>query len=597
MRVQVSKSKNAESLYVVRSVRKDGKNTNEVVEKLGTIQEVAAKAHGEDPYEWAKKYAQKLEEDEKNSRRKVLLEFDQSAIIPKDVRQRYNCGYLFLQSIYYQLQLNAVCKAIKRKHKFDYDLNSILSRLIYCRIINPSSKLNTFEYSKGLLEQPEFDLHQVYRALDVIAEESDYIQERLYINSKSVVDRNTDVLYYDCTNYFFELEKERGIVQFGHCKEGRSLPIVQMGLFMDGSGIPLAFSINEGSMNEQISMGPVEKMIVEDFRLSKFVVCTDAGLSSATNKFFNSRNDRDFITSTSLRKLDKTRRENILKPTGWRIVGEKDKIYDLSEIDEEKYYDKVFYKEEWFIDTCPVYDDFHHKNVKRDIEQRLIVTFSFKYRDYLRGLRDVRIQRAERLIARGESAIKRKGVNDVREYISETSVTSSGEIAEKKQFSLDYDAIDNDALFDGYYAVYTSLDQFDYPAERICDINTKRWEIEECFKIMKSEFKARPVFLQKDNRIKSHFMTCFIALVMLRILENMLDHRYTYSNIIDCLSNMEMCETVNGYIPAYTRTALTDALHRSFGFHTDHQIISKSGMKKIFGTTKNATHCDTSGTK
>lgn len=596
VRLQISKSKNAESFYVVKSIRKDGRNTNEVVEKLGTVQEVAARANGEDPYQWARKYVEKLNEDEKENRRKILLELDEASVIPEGVRQRYNCGYLFLQSIYYQLRLNDICKAIKRKRKFDYDLNAILSRLVYCRIINPSSKLGTYEYSKSLLEQPEFDLHQVYRALDVIAEESDYIQERLYINSRKIIDRKTDVLYYDCTNYFFEMEEEKGLVQFGHCKEGRSLPIVQMGLFMDGGGIPLAFCINEGSQNEQISMGPVEKMIVEDFKLSKFVVCTDSGLSSATNKYFNSRDSRNFITATSLKVMGEQRSSRMMSPEGWKLAGGDGTLFNLDTIDEKAYYDSIFYKEEWFIDTCDVFNEYHGKNVKRDIEQRLVVTFSLKYRDYLRNLREARIARAQKLIARGENAIKRKGVNDVRQYISESSVTKDGELAEKKVFSLDRAAIDDDARYDGFYAIYTSLDQFEYPAERICEINARRWEIEECFKIMKSEFKARPVFLHKDNRIKSHFMTCFIALIVFRLLEHMLGQKYTYPKIIECLAEMDVCSVQYGYVPAYTRTAMTDDLHRVFGFRTDTQITSASGFKKIFAMTKAGTHCDIPGT-
>ncbi|MBR1643462.1 MAG: IS1634 family transposase, partial [Butyrivibrio sp.] len=501
----------------------------------------------------------------------------------------------FLQKIYSELKIKDICKAIGRRRDYEYDLNSILSRLVYCRIINPLSKAATYEFSQKLLEPPNFDLHQIYRALDVIAEESDYIQERLYLNSKSVIERNTDVLYYDCTNYFFEIEQEKGSRKYGACKENRPLPIVEMGLLMDGNGIPLAFCIHDGNVNEQTTLKPLEERILADFDLSKFVICTDAGLSSGSNKFFNSRKDRNFITATSVKKLPAERRERLLQPAGWKLVDAKDKKeYNLEEIDADEgaraaFYDRTFYKEEWFIDSVDVYDDVLRKMVKRDLSQRLILTFSFKYKDYLKAIRNGRIERAKKLIAQGENAVKRKGKNDVREYIQEVSFTEAGEVAENKAFSLDEDAILQASRYDGFYAVYTSLEAKKYPVSKINEINHGRWEIEECFRIMKSEFQARPVYLQKDNRIKAHFMTCFIALLILRILEAKLDHKYTYQELIDSLSEMDFVKIKDtGFIPAYTRTDLTDSLHNSFAFRTDYEILSSGTMKKIISLTRKA---------
>lgn len=586
MRLQIVKSPNATNLYIVRSKRVNGKNTNEVVESLGNVETLKTKLHIDDPIAWGKDYAKRLTLEEEELKRKVMIPFNQSSLLPLGEQVKFNGGYLFLQRIWNMLQMPAVCKAIKRKHKFSYDLNSILSRLIYCRITNPSSKLSTFEFSKTLLEKPKFDLHQIYRALDVIAEEAEYIQERLYKISKDVVPRDTSVLYYDCTNYFFEIEEEKGSRKFGHCKEGRPLPIVQMGLFMDGSGIPLAFNIFSGNENEKKSMKPLESKILEDFGLSSFIICTDSALSSATNKYFNSREKRNFISTTSLPMMAAKRRDKILKSDGWKLVGGGDKLYDINNISEE-YYEKIFYKEEWFIDELDVYDDSLQKMVKRDVEQRLVVTYSLKYRDYTRKLREGRIERAIKLMGRGKNAVIRKGNNDVRKYIKTTSVTNEGEVAENIQFDIDSEAISKDEQFDGFYAVYTSLDQFKYPIEKICSINKNRWEIEESFRIMKSEFKARPVYLQRDNRIKAHFTTCFIALMFLRILEKTLKGKYTYTKIIDTLSDICFCKIQDkGYIPAYTRSDITDALHEAFHFRTDFEIISDSGMKKIFAETK-----------
>ena len=595
MRLQITKSANAECFYVVKSVRKNGKNTSEVVEKLGNLDQVKLKAGDQDPYEWARAYAEKLTQEEKEQTRTVLIPLNQGVQIPKGEVLRFNGGYLFLQKICSELKLKEICKAIERRHKFKFNLYAILSRLVYCRVTNPTSKLGTYEYSQHLLESPNFDLHQIYRALSVIAEESDYIQEKLYLNSKAIVERNTDILYYDCTNYFFEIEQEEGLKRYGAGKENRPLPIVEMGLLMDGNGIPLAFCIHEGSRNEQTTLKPLEEKILADFGLPKFIVCTDAGLSSANNKFFNSQKKRHFITATSVKKLPQERRERLLQPTEWKMVGgDGKKTFNLAEIDADEnarmfYYDRTFYKEEWFIDTVEIYDEDLQKNVKRDLKQRLIITFSFKYKAYLQAIRDRRIERAKKLIKQGDQAVNRRGRNDVREYIQEVAFTDSGEVAENKVFGLNESAIAEAASYDGFYAVYTDLDTKKYPVTKVNDLNHGRWEIEECFRIMKSEFLARPVYLKRDDRIKAHFMTCFIALLVLRVLENKIDHQFTYPEIIDCLSEMDFTKMKDsGYVPSYTRTDLTDKLHDVFGFRTDYEIITPEAMKKIFAITKKA---------
>ena len=595
MRLQITRSKNAECFYIVESYRKNGRNTSRTVEKLGNLEQVKLRAGNRDPYEWANEYAEKLTQEKKNATRTILIPRNQTVLIPKDQVMRFNGGYLFLQKICSELKLKEICKAIERRHKFKFNLYAILSRLIYCRITNPTSKLGTYEYSQHLLEPPDFDLHQIYRALSVIAEESDYIQEKLYQNSKAVVNRNTDILYYDCTNYFFEIDQEDGLKQYGAGKENRPLPIVEMGLLMDSGGIPLAFCIHEGNRNEQTTLKPLEETILADFGLSKFIVCTDAGLSSSNNKFFNSQKNRHFITATSVKKLPQERRERLLQPTGWKLVdGDGKRIFNLAEVNADEnsrtlYYDRTFYKEEWFIDTIEIYDEDLQKNVKRDLKQRLILTFSFKYKAYLQAIRDRRIERAKKLIKHGDKAINRRGRNDVREYIQEVAFTASGEVADNKTYDLNEAAITEAATYDGFYAVYTDLEPNKYPVTKVNNLNHGRWEIEECFRIMKSEFLARPVYLKRDDRIKAHFMTCFIALLVLRVLEYKIDHQFTYPEIIDCLSNMDFTKiNDSGFFPSYTRTELTDKLHDVFGFRTDYEIMTSEAMKKIFALTKNA---------
>lgn len=569
MKLTISKSKNAASLYVTRSIYVNGKRTSKIVEKLGTFAELEKKLDGRDPIEWAKKYIEELNQKEKEEKRDVLVKYSPSKVIAKDEQRSFNGGYLFLQKIYYELGLHKICKEISQKYKFNFDLSSILSRLIYSRVIFPSSKLATCQLSKKFIEQPNFDLHQIYRALEILAKEMDFIQSSLYNNSLKISKRNTGVLFYDCTNYFFEIEQEDGNKQYGPSKEHRPNPIVQMGLFMDGDGIPLAFSINRGNTNEQLTLKPLEEKILSDFDLSKFIVCTDAGLASEDNRKFNNKDERAFITTQSIKKLKAHLKNWALAPQEWHLPNDV-KTYDISKLDEEKDKNNFFYKERWINEN--------------GLEQKIIVTYSIKYRDYQRKIRNSQIERAQKTIDTNPTKIKKCNQNDYKRFINKTSCTPDGEIAEKEIYSINLELISKEEAFDGFYAVCTNLDD---NASEIIKVNHRRWEIEECFRIMKSEFKARPVYLSRDDRIEAHFTTCFISLIIYRLLEKMLNEKFTCYEIISGLKNMNFYEVKGeGYIPTYTRTDFTDALHEAFGFRTDYQIVNTSQMKKIFKGTK-----------
>ena len=572
MRLKISRSKNAASLYVIKSTYQNGVHSTKIVEKLGTIAELS-KEH-EDPIAWAKQYIEELNEREKEHKRDVLVKYNQSKQIEKDEQRSFNGGYLFLQQLYHQLGLHKICNDISTKYKFTFNLDSILSRLIYGRVLFPSSKLSTYQESKCLLKQPAFELQHVYRALEVIAKETDFIQSRLYENSLSVSKRNDRILYYDCTNYFFEIEQEDGLKQYGFGKDHKPNPIVGMGLFMDGDGIPLAFSIHSGNTNEQTTLKPLEEKIFKDFELSRFIVCTDAGLSSTDNRKFNDKKGRAFITTQSVKKLKKHLKQWALDTTGWHLAG-KDKLFDISPLDKdketyEKYKSETFYKERW---------------IKEDgLEQKLIVTYSLKYRDYQRQIRNRQLERAAKLIEGRPSDIKKRDQNDFKRFITSTNVTKDGEIADKTVYSINADAIANEEMYDGFYAVCTNLED---DATVITKINHRRWEIEECFRIMKSEFKARPVYLSRDDRIQAHFTTCFLALVLYRYLEKCLGEKFMSHEIINSLRDMNFYSIpTEGYVPTYTRTDFTDALHEAFGFRTDYQIVSSKEMRNIFKNTK-----------
>jgi transposase len=563
--------------------------TSKVVEKLGTRAELERRlGKGVDVVEWGHKRAKELTEQEKTLKRKILVGYDPAKQIPLEKRITFNGGYLFLQRIYHELGIDAVCKDISSRNRFDYDLDAIVSRLVFGRILHPASKQATYEFSACLIERPAFSVHQVYRALEVLCAEDDIIQSKLYENSAKIAQRKTKILYFDCTNFFFEISQEDDFRRYGRSKQHQPRPLVQMGLFMDAEGMPLAFSMSHGAANEQPTMLPLEQRILDDFGLSKFIVCTDAGLSSLPNRKFNAIKDRQFITTQSIKMLKSHLKAWALDKTGW-LLGSSDETFDLETIEAslasdevtEAYrkaiYSQTFYKSRRIKEKDPETGEY--------FEQNLIVTYSFKYRDYQKSIRQGQIERALRAIKADSSRLDKKSQNDFRRLIKKTSVTTEGEIAENTVYTIDQDIIQKEAIYDGYYALATSLDTDDVPG--LISVNKRRWEIEETFRIMKSEFKARPVYLSREQRIRAHFLTCFIALLIYRILEKRLGEKYTCSQIIDTLRAMEFEEVRGeGYRPLYERTEITDALHDVFGFRTDFEIITNRDMKKIFKKTK-----------
>ena len=588
MKLTVSKSKNSASFYVQKTIRKpDGKVTTITIEKLGNLTEVTTKAGGKDPYVWAQEYVNELNRNEYDENKEILVSYSPSKLLKKGEQKLFNCGYLFLQKIYYQLGLDKICRDISGRHLFEYDLNDILSKLIYTRILFPSSKLSSNKQAKKLIEQPSFELHDIYRSLSVLAEENDFIQAQLYKNSQKVIERRKDILYYDCTNYFFELEEADELRRYGKSKQHQPLPIVGMGLFMDHDGIPLAFDIYPGNKNEQPTLKPLEKKVIRDYGMEQIIVCTDAGLSSKTNRKFNDRTIdgvqiRSFITTQSVKQLPEYLKEFALDPEGWHLPGSSE-TFCLDEIDEEADYHKVFYKDRWIKENL---SQRKIKNGAKPLEQHLIVSFSPKYKNYQRKIRKGQIDRAQKLIDSGNYKQRPKNQNDPHRFIVREKATKDGEICSEELVYLDTDAILEEERYDGFYAVCTNLS--DMSIDEIVRINKKRWEIEECFRIMKTDFKARPVYLQTEDHIRSHFLTCFIALMIYRILEKKLKEAYTCEEIIDTLRNMWMARPGEklGYTPVYTRTDLTDALHETAGFRTDYQIISDVNMRKIIGATK-----------
>ena len=567
MNLHITKSKNAESFYIAKSyVKANGCTSSAIVRKLGTLNQLIVE-HGptrDDVLAWAKNEV-KLETErykKEKEAKTVLIPFHADRQLDYDKQTFYRGGYLFLQSIYYGFQMNKTCRKLKAKYKFKYDINAILSDLIYARVLEPASKRSSFKTASEFMEKPAYELHDVYRALDVLGNECDFIQSEVYKNSHFIGKRNDQVLYCDCTNYYFEIEQEDGDKKYGKSKEHRPNPIIQMGLFMDGDGIPLAFSLFPGNTNEQKSLKPLEQKVIGDFGCQKFIYCSDAGLASEDIRTYNHLGERAFIVTQSIKKLPAEDKTWALNKSGFKRVAD-DMPVDITALPDDD--TSLYYKEEPYT--------------LKKLHQRLIITYSPKYAHYQKTIREKQVERAEKMISSGNTKKQRKNPNDPGRFIGTTAVTEDGEAAKVHTF-LDENKIAGEAMYDGLYAVCTDL--LDDDVSGILKVSEGRWQIEECFRIMKTDFSARPVYLQDGNRIKAHFLICFLALLSYRALEKELDYRYTCEEILDTLRGMNFAQIQEqGFVPLYKRLKITDDLHEACGFRTDYQFITKSQMKTI----------------
>lgn len=568
VKLTISKSKNSESFYITKGYINDkGVSTSTVIRKLGTLNELL-KEHGptrDDVVAWAKEEAktETLKYKKEQESRLIQISFRADRQLDYNKQVFYEGGYLFLQSIYYQLRLDRVCRKIRDKSSFRYDLNAILSDLIYTRILEPSSKRSSYEAAKKFMEAPTYQLHDVYRALSVLADHCDLIQAEVYKNSNFLMKRNDKILYYDCSNYYFEIEQEEGSRKYGKSKEHRPNPIVQMGLFVDGDGIPLAFSLFPGNQNEQTSLKPLEQKILQEFGHQKFIYCSDAGLASESNRAYNHMGERAFIVTQSIKKLKAEEREWALDKSGFKRVSDDTPVNLENLSDDDR--NGLFYKDEPY--TTP------------KLHQRLIITYSPKYATYQKTIRDGQIERAKKMVDSGKCKKQRKNPNDPARFVGKQAVTKEGEKADIHYY-LDEEKIAEEEKYDGFYAVCTDL--LDDPVGDILKISEGRWQIEECFRIMKTDFSARPAYVSREDRIKAHFLICFLALLVYRLLEVKLENQYTCNEILSKLKEMNFAKIEEqGFIPLYMRTVLTDKLHEFGGFRTDYHFITKSKMKEI----------------
>lgn len=593
--------------YIQQGFRNGKKTTTKNIKRLGKHSELLLIT--DDPLEYAKNEVKKMNEEYRSGRSEFIVTMDFNERIPStdspcSNSTSLNIGYLYLKDIYAKLNLSDFFKSVSSDRKITYDCNKICQLLTYARILDPASKYGTYDKLDTYYEKPQVEYQHMIRFLDILDRNSDKYLKHLFDNSENIVKRDTSVMYYDCTNYFFETEKPDeeivdevtgeiilGLRQFGISKENKTSPIVEMGLIMDSRGIPISMCIHPGNTNEQLTAVPLEKEVIRMTGNKKFIYCADAGLGSYNIRKFNDMGGRAYIVTQSVKKLGQEIKNIVFNDSNYHLLSNDDAItlkemrtFDKKDANNLSLYNDFAYKvipTNTAMDTG-LYEEKVYKNgrtkkvkTKGTLHQYIIVTFSRKMMEYQRTIRERQLERAKKLLRLKDPEKIKKGPNDIRRFLKNTS-------SDTANYVLDMDKIHEEEKYDGFYAVATNLDD---SAKDILAVAQNRYKIEDCFRIMKTNFDARPVFLRKPERIRAHFLICYTALLIYRLMECKLDDNLTHvttSNLIKTLQNMNVVNMDDMYYKSiYSGSQALDALERCFELQLNRKYYRPSDLNKI----------------
>ena len=593
--------------YIQQGFRNGKKTTTKNIKRLGKHSELLLIT--DNPLEYAKNEVKKMNEEYRSGRSEFIVTMDFNERIPStdspcSNSTSLNIGYLYLKDIYAKLNLSDFFKSVSSDRKITYDCNKICQFLTYARILDPASKYGTYDKLDTYYEKPQVEYQHMIRFLDILDRNSDKYLKHLFDNSENIVKRDTSVMYYDCTNYFFETEKPDeeivdevtgeiilGLRQFGISKENKTSPIVEMGLIMDSRGIPISMCIHPGNTNEQLTAVPLEKEVIKMTGNKKFIYCADAGLGSYNIRKFNDMGGRAYIVTQSVKKLGQEIKDIVFNDSNYRLLSNDDAItlkemrtFNKKDANNLSLYNDFAYKvipANTAMDTG-LYEEKVYKNgrtkkvkAKGTLHQYIIVTFSRKMMEYQRTIRERQLERAKKLLRLKDPEKIKKGPNDIRRFLKNTS-------SDTANYVLDMDKIHEEEKYDGFYAVATNLDD---SAKDILAVAQNRYKIEDCFRIMKTNFDARPVFLRKPERIRAHFLICYTALLIYRLMECKLDDNLTHvttSNLIKTLRNMDVVNMDDMYYKSiYSGSQALDALERCFELQLNRKYYRPSDLNKI----------------
>lgn len=593
--------------YIQQGFRNGKKTTTKNIKRLGKHSELLLIT--DDPLEYAKNEVKKMNEEYRSGRSEFIVTMDFNERIPStdspcSNSTSLNIGYLYLKNIYAKLNLSDFFKSVSSDRKITYDCNKICQFLTYARTLDPASKYGTYDKLDTYYEKPQVEYQHMIRFLDILDRNSDQYLKHLFDNSENIVKRDTSVMYYDCTNYFFETEKPDeeivdevtgeiilGLRQFGISKENKTSPIVEMGLIMDSRGIPISMCIHPGNTNEQLTAVPLEKEVIKMTGNKKFIYCADTGLGSYNIRKFNDMGGRAYIVTQSVKKLGQEIKDIVFNDSNYRLLSNDDAItlkemrtFNKKDANNLSLYNDFAYKvipANTAMDTG-LYEEKVYKNgrtkkvkAKGTLHQYIIVTFSRKMMEYQRTIRERQLERAKKLLRLKDPEKIKKGPNDIRRFLKNTS-------SDTANYVLDMDKIHEEEKYDGFYAVATNLDD---SAKDILAVAQNRYKIEDCFRIMKTNFDARPVFLRKPERIRAHFLICYTALLIYRLMECKLDDNLTHvttSNLIKTLRNMNVVNMDDMYYKSiYSGSQALDALERCFELQLNRKYYKPSDLNKI----------------
>ena len=613
MKIWYDRKSKDPTYFIQMGIRNGKKTTTKNVARIGKHSELLKIT--DDPLAYAKEQVKKYNEEYKNKNcvsLEIKVDFAEKIKATGDTASHstlLNIGYFFLQQFYHDLKIDSFFESITADRKNGFDPNLINRFLTYSRILYPDSKLGTHQNLCRFYEQPVFDYVHILRTMDILQEHYDEYIAHLFETSCQLVKRDTSVCFYDCSNYYFEVETDdedyvdavtgetiKELRKYGPCKEHRPNPIVEMGLFMDRDGIPLSMCITSGSDNEQTTAIPLEKQLTKMFKGKKFIYCADAGLGSLNIRNFNSMGGRAFIVTQSIKKLSDTLQQAVFSDTDYHLLSsdEPATIKDMKEFDQhdpqnwDLYNDRIYKiipADKAF--DLGLYEEKTGKNgsvrkvkSKAVVPQKIIVSFSRKMMEYQRYIRNRQIERAKKLLKNLDPETYKKGPHDVTRFIKRTSSTKSGEKI-TDQYTIDPSVIEEEEKYDGFYAVATNLDD---SAKDILEVSTNRYKIEDCFRMMKTNFSARPVFHQKRERIMAHFMICYTALLIYRLMEKKLDlhgTHYTADTLIETMKSMDVANIEDMcYMSTYTSSEACTALNAITGLGLDKKYYQPKELNK-----------------
>jgi len=612
MKLNYDKNSKNPTYFVQKGYRNGNKTTTKNIARIGKHSELLKIT--DDPLTYAKEQVAKYNDEENNNKvtMEVKIDFAEKLKLSNDLvssSTNLNIGYLFLQKLYHDLEIGSFFKSITNDSKITFDPNTVNRFLTFARILYPDSKLGTHKNLSNYYEKPSFDYVHILRTMDLLAANYDEYIAYLFEKSKNIVKRDTSVCYYDCTNYYFEIESPdddyvdevtgeiiKGFRKYGISKQHQPAPLVQMGLFMDSDGIPLSMCLTSGSDNEQTTAIPSEKKLTEMFKGKKFIYCADAGLGSLNIRNFNSMGGRAFIVTQSIKKLSGPLKEAIFSDFDYRLLSSDSRVSvaDMKSFDKNDpkninlYNDKIYkiLTADKAIDLG-LYEEKTLKNGKTKnvkskavVKQKIIITFSRKMMEYQRFIRNRQIERAKVMLQKIDPELYKKGPNDVTRFIKRTSSSKTGDKV-IDNYILNQEVISEEEKYDGYYAIATNLDD---SAKDIIAISSKRYKIEDCFRVMKTNFSARPIFHQTKERITAHFMICYTSLLIFRILEKKLDLNQTHfsvENIVETLKNMEVANVEDMcYMSTYTCSQICTALNTVFDLELNKKYYQPKELNK-----------------